>query len=653
MPGHSLNAAFLLVALTVSAQHRVTIDLAQRSKPISRLLFGKFTEHLGRNVYQGAWAQTVPNPDFAPATRWPNQDALKRRLTRAPAEGVAPFWTVSGAVRPRYVREGIRDIQELTAGEGGGSLETSLYLPLHRTGMYELTLKAQADRPTKVRISVLTGPGRRLGEMAVAVNESWSETRRTFQLDRTGHASGDASLLRLEIGEGVTVSLSRILLFPADHLQGWEPEVVRYLREARLPILRFPGGNFVSGYHWQDGVGPLDGRPALPNPAWAEMEWNHVGTDEWLRLCELVGAEPLICINAGNASPDEARRWVEYCNGSTSTPMGRLRAANGHPKPYGVRYWEIGNELYGNWQLGHTDGPGYAERYAHFVKAMRLADPNLLFIANGHTAGGWNQAIVDRNGPDVRSISDHPLIGGGVPADADPIEVWKELVAFADGYADRVRTLIAEPMRRAGLEPKAAITEMQIFTNRPGLPNNESIAEALWLASLLHAAIRSDGLIELITHSALLNHGGGLGKNRSVIFADPVWWTTHLYSSQSGTVPVAVRVDSPDFSTSGKYTTRRTNVPYIDAAALLDPSGKTLTAFLVNRHASETFHVRVDATGGNFHPIARRSLLSAETILTRNTWDSPDNVRPVESDTPVSDVVLPPMSLTRLSLQLR
>lgn len=653
MFGRKLLAACLLLAVTAPAQLPLSIDLGQRSKPISRYLFGKFTEHLGRNVYQGAWAQAIPNPEFAPANRWPNAEALQRRLPQKPREGVAPFWKVKDGMRARYVREGIRDIQEVSTGERGGVLETSLFLPLHRTGTYELTLKAQADQSTPARVVVTNEQGRRLGEAKVLIGTSWAESKQVLHLDRAGHTTGDASVLRIEFDAAATVMLSRVLLFPADHVQGWEPEVVRYLREARLSMLRFPGGNFVSGYHWEDGVGPLDRRPALPNPAWPEVEWNHVGTDEWLQLCKLTGAEPLICINAGNATAEEARQWVEYCNGSTSTPMGRLRAGNGHPEPYGVRYWEIGNELYGNWQIGHTDGAGNADRYAHFVKAMRKADPNLLFIANGHSAEGWNAAMVGRNRSTVRSISDHPLIGNNIAADADAMEVWKGLVAFADGYAERVGGLIAEPMRRAGIEPKVAITEMQIFTNRPSLPNNKSIAEALWLASLLHTAIRSNGLVELITHSALLNHGGGLGKNRSVVYAEPVWWATHLYSSQRGTIPVQVRLDSPVFSTSDKYITRRENVPYADAAALLDPSAKSVSVFLINRHPSEMYHVSLTARGGEFAQRAQATLLAAKDILTRNTWDARDSVRPADAEVSTPDIALPPLSLMRVTLRLR
>jgi len=638
-----------LAATAAFAQLRLEIDPSKQSKPISRRLFGKFTEHLGRNVYQGAWAQSVANPEFAPLKRWPNPEALNRRLDSPPVDGVAPFWTASGATSARHLREGVRDIQELAIGKAGGSLETTLHLPLHRTGGYQLSLRARADQPAEASVSVLTSSGRQLVRVTIPIAGGWSVQQRNIQLDRSGHTPGDAATLRLQFAGPNTISLSRVLVFPDDHVNGWEPDVVRFLRDARLPLLRFPGGNFVSGYHWRDGVGPLDQRPALPNPAWNEVEWNHVGMDDWLRLCELTGAEPFICINAGNAGPEEARLWVEYVNGSATTPMGRLRAANGHAKPYNVRLWEVGNELYGNWQIGHTTGPGYAERYPRYVRAMRAADPNILFVANGHDAA-WNNAVVERNGAMVRSISDHPLIGSGIAPESDPLEVWLALVAFADGYLDRLRSLIVEPMKRAGLEPKVAVTEMQIFTNRPSLPNNKTIAEALWLASLLHTSFRSEGLVELITHSALLNHGGGLGKNRSIVYAEPVWWATHLYSSQDGTVPVSVRLDSPTFATSGKYITRRENVPYVDAAGLLDPKTKILSVFLVNRHPAEGYTTSVIVPGAPAS--ARRATLAAKDILARNAWDSPNAIRPEESEAALGSVSLPPLSLTRLTVKL-
>ncbi len=666
-------------AASAPAEARIAIDASVRARPISRYLFGKFTEHLGTNVYQGAWAQIVVNPEFAPARLWPRRDVLERDLKEAAAlfrqpnllddvrRGLTPFWSATGQVRGRWLEARRHYVQELKILDGGGGIETGIFPPLHRTAQYQLTVKARAAQPVELRAEILTVAREKVGEIALPVPNTWAEIRRDFKVHAPGHRKGDPYLLRLTFPGRASVEIDRVLLFPADHVEGWDPEVVDFMKKARLPMLRFPGGNFASGYHWEDGVGPLDSRPVLPNPAWPIIEWNHVGADEWLRLCELVGAEPLICINAGNGSVEEARRWVEYVNGPADSPMGRRRAANGHPKPYGVRYWEIGNELYGRWQIGYTDGEGYALRYAEFIEAMRKADPNLLFIANG--LGGlrrtpdrkayqrpeWNYALVRVNGAEVRSISVHPLIGGRTDPRSDPVDIWKELVAFADGYGDYLETLVAKPMRQAGLEPKVAITEMQIFTHQPALPNNKSIAEPLWLASVLHTCFRSGGLVELLTHSALLNHGGGLSKKRGIVYADPVWWATHLYSTQPGTIPVEVRTESPVFSSKGRYSAPREKVPYLDAAALLDSEGETCTVFVINRHAEAAMQTTLELRGFVAADAVEAVTLSAGSITERNTWENPDRIRPVPSRLTLTGRRLthtfPPLSLTRLTFR--
>jgi alpha-N-arabinofuranosidase len=646
-----------------------------RLEPISRNLFGKFTEHLGRNVYQGAWAQMVVNPEFAPASLWPNGEGIERGLEAASKEfgqeslvrdskfGMAAFWSASEGVRARWIEDGARHLQELRTAVGGGTIATGVFAPLHRVRSFEVKVEGRADRASRVRARLTTVAGEVLGEVSLPLEPERAVVKGRLEARAEGHKKGDPYLFGLVFEGGVTAELERVLVFPSDHVEGWEPEVVEYMRKARLPMLRFPGGNFVSGYHWQDGVGGLNERPVRLNSAWGALEWNHVGTDEWLRLCELVGAEPLICINGGNGTVEEARRWVEYCNGPVDSPMGKLRGANGHRERYGVRYWEIGNELYGAWQTGYTDGSGYAPRYGEFVEAMRRADPNLLFIANGlgklrRTDGGheppyWNQELVKRNGSTVRSISVHPLEASNAPEDADPLEVWRELVAFADGYVEYLDKLVGEPMRQGGLTPKVAITEMQIFTRYRSLPTNKSIAEALWLGSMIHSCLRSGGLVEMLTHSALLNHGGGLGKNRGVVFADPVWWTTHLYGSQPGTVPVSVKTESEVFAVEGKYLEKRENVPYVDAAGLLDADGRVLTVFVINRHPEETAAATLTLKGFTGQQTVETLMVAADSLTTRNAWDAPDRVALQQSRTTLRErrveARFPALSLTRLT----
>jgi len=612
--------------------------------PISRALFGKFTEHLGRNVYGGAWAQALENPGFEPQERWGNPAELHRRLrlmeqhvalpglAQAPLLGVAPWWTplneheATFTLRPQGING---TCQELIVHEPEAGLQTFAFLPLHRVRSYQLSLWVRNIGPEEnaLRVSLkrpADGTVITTARQTVAPGD-WRNLEFTLNIPSSVAVhKGEVLHLSLALEEPGTVWLDQCLMFPSDHIEGWDPEVVAYMREARLPMLRFPGGNFSSGYHWQDGIGPLDSRPAEPNPAWFGVEWNHVGTDEWLRLCEQVGAEPLICVNAGNGTPEEAAAWVEYCNGDMSTPMGRLRAENGHPEPYGVKHWEIGNELYGSWQIGHTDAQGYAERYAQFHRAMSAVDPTIEFIACGYDAH-WNRTVVQHNPGSVRSFSVHTLPGSHIPRGADPLEVYLELMGFLESYPEELRSRAA-PMAELGIAPRLAITELQIFTNKAELPNNKTLTEALWTAGIYNLAIRSKGAIELVTHSALVNHGGGLTKLFGVVYPDPVWWTTHLYSTMAGAQPLALQIAGPGFNTEGRWFSPVVDAPYLDGVALLDATGEELTLFVVNRHPESALAARIRLHGFSPAEEAAVSILSGESFMSQNSWQDPEAV---------------------------
>ena len=652
-------------SLTAAVRVRAEPTEVLRTRAVDRRLFGKFTEHLGQNVYGGAWAQLLSNPGFAPASAWPDRSALLQRLQEAgPGLGLPglasalvddlpPWWLATGDLRlRREERRGRPVLRLLSARGGGGWLVTPVHLPVQRTCRYRLELRLRSDVP--LGVSLRHGGREPWAGAELPPAPAWT----THELALPG--SADAALpppgtpfhLALEpLGAGC-VEVRSCLLLPDDHLEGWDPEVVGFLRAARLPLLRFPGGNFASGYHWRDGVGPAEDRPVLPNPAWPEVEWNHVGTDEWLRLCELVGCEPLICVNAGDGTPEEAAAWVQYCNAAPDTPLGAWRALNGHPAPYGVRLWEVGNELYGSWQVGATDAAGYAGRYRRFAEAMRAADPAIRLIANGDSAA-WNRTLVHAAATEVQALSHHCLYGG-FPADADPRRVYLEHMAFTPAYR-QLWDELAEPLREVGRAPRLAITEQQVFTRGPDLPSNATLTEAIWTASILNEAIRSDGLVELLTHSALINHGGGLRKECGVVYAQPVWWTTHLYAEAPGPLyRLELDVDSPEFSVRGYRLRTAAAAPYLDAVGLADSSGAVLYFFLVNRHPDCALRVRLTLpAGGSAFRFAERQTLSGESFMARNTRTDPDQVRPVAQHHPwnaAETVHLPPCSLVRLRL---
>ncbi|MER3474664.1 MAG: hypothetical protein C4335_11670 [Armatimonadota bacterium] len=524
---------------------RLEVFTHQRSEQaITPRLFGKFTEHLGRNVYHGIWAQVLVNPGFEPAQAflyggrppsetlphhqawWGVPDAvtrpLLRRLEESLREGVAYAWLRFGEGEARYTLDGDRvnsetsqciEVRSLGTREVG--IAQPIFLPLHRQKRFVLTVWAKGSAGNLLA-SIRSADERRvLAEgRAGRLTDRWRKYTLRLSVDASGMERGELLLFTLGVDAPGTVWLDQCFLFPADHLKGFDPDAVKACKQAKLPILRFPGGNFVSGYHWEDGVGPIDERPLRPNPAWHDVvEYNHVGTDEYMALCRAIGCEPLICVNAGNGTPEEAARWVEYCNGSPNTPQGRRRAENGHPEPYNVRYWEIGNELWGDWQIGHCTREEYAERYRRFVQAMKAVDPTIEVIACGQDAR-WNEPLIERCADILRSLSIHTLIAHSVPPNAPVEKVYRSIAAFPVWYEEHLAELGRQMARRVK-PPRIAITELQIMTPNP--VNNQTIAEAIYLSGVVNTSIRLGDLLELITHSALMNHGGGLRKHREFV----------------------------------------------------------------------------------------------------------------------------------------
>jgi alpha-N-arabinofuranosidase len=306
--------------------------------------------------------------------------------------------------------------------------------------------------------------------------------------------------------------------------------------------------------------------------------------------------------------------------------MGKLRAANGHPEPFNIRYWEIGNELYGKWQIGHCTAEEYALRYREFVEAMRRRDPKIRFIANGDNLD-WNEPLVERCPDILRSVSLHTLIGGGMPETTAPEKVWWSVAGYPWEYRHQLQQL-SDQLRNHVPRGVLAITELQIFTNRANLPNNAGLAEALFWAGTVNTAVRAGDRVEMITHSALVNHGGGLRKQREVVYPNPVYLARKLYATQPGRWPVAVRVEGAAFS-----TTRLHNLPAVQEAPLLDvlaltsDAGDKLVLLVTNRHAHDPMGAEVTLAG--FTPARRATWqwITGDSILAANSLENPRAVK--------------------------
>ena len=650
----SANAMITVALIMTMSATGASIDVypAERAgQPIDRRLFGKFTEHLWENVYNGMWAQVLRNPGFEPDENFGNAQSVRGRMARVLAglsaqvapesyQGMPLWWVRFGrgegavtAVGDAFNSQGAVRIAATSLATPQFGVAQPIYLPAHRQRRYEFSIAARGSAPGGMVVAIRNGgegfPGVASATIA-GPGEGWRKYTCTLDIPAGELRPGEAAILSIALTQPGEVLLDQAFLFPADHVDGFDPDVIRHLRDSKLPLLRWPGGNFVSSYHWEDGIGPADERPTRPNPAWAVTEPNHVGTDEFMTFCRHVGCEPMICLNAGDGTPEEAARWVEYCNGGPETEQGKRRAANGHPEPYNVSIWEIGNEIYGRWQVGHCDSKEYARRYRAFYEAMRAIDPTIRFIANGHDEA-WNAELIKADPDILRSLSVHPLTDGGMPQDADPVQSYLGWMSYAHGAGERLRRLRAQ-MRAGGIEPRIAVTELQIMRSQNPLPGHHNQTEALVLSGFVNAAIRSGGEVELITHSALVNHGGGLRKQFEIVYPNPVHWAHQLYSTQPGTWPVRAQTACETFSVERFHgLPAGKDIPYLDTVALADGNGEVLSLLVTNRHPDEAIEATIRLHGFAAGKAVVRTL-AGDSFLARNTWDQPDEVKIEESD---------------------
>lgn len=356
------------------------IDAARTGAPVSPWIFGGYMEPATTRV----WAEMLVDRKFAnPVTSaaTPPPPAFLRRFAGEPFKPVGPDGTVemdterpfAGKHSPRIRLHGaeLRGIQQSKLRlRGGKSYSGRVYLA--------------GDSGAKVVVRLVWGPGTH-DSQTVAI-PALSREYRNFPLRFL--AAADAEDARLEIlgsGSGV-FHVGTVSLMPADNVQGFHAGMIRYLKDAGFKMAKWPGGNFVSGYDWYDGIGDVDKRPPRHQAMWnSRVESNDVGLHEFIAFCRLLGAEPDLTINSGFGSAREAAEQVEYCNGAVTTRLGKLRAQNGHPEPFNVRLWCIGNEMYGPWQFGRMSLNQYWEKHNRIVEAMKRVDPAIKVVLSGAT----------------------------------------------------------------------------------------------------------------------------------------------------------------------------------------------------------------------------------------------------------------------------
>jgi alpha-N-arabinofuranosidase len=423
-------------------------------------------------------------------------------------------------------------------------------------------------------------------------------------------------------------------------------DVVELVKALKPPLIRYPGGNFASGYHWEEGIGPKDQRPAHEDKAWHTLDANQVGTDEFMAFCEAVDTEPFLVINDGSGTPEEAARWVAYCNDPPETEQGSRRAANGHPEPYNVNLWGLGNEVWGDWQIGHTDADGYVERIKPFIAAMRAADPEIKLVAVGmdmqpgdpRGAEEWNRAVLKGIGDQIDYLSFHVYQPDetGYREQYDEKELYHSLISAPYSTEDAIRRM-ADLIKKLVPDRQIGVALDEYNVKLPPEPGARSMhdltytqRDGLYVAGMLNAFHRQCETLQIANIALLVNTLPLIVKPADQpAYATPLYFPYKLYSQMEPEV-LSAAYWSPVFHAEGlgENIVSRNQVPYIEFTATRSRNHERIVLGITNRHPLKTARIMVNlkGEGGEDYHAVSAQMMTGPDPLAANTAEAPDTV---------------------------
>jgi alpha-N-arabinofuranosidase len=368
-----------------------SVETTKVDQPISQYEYGMFIEHIGSLIYRSLWSEMLDDRKFYfPIS---SKEAEPARAPSGPMRNMQlRKWRPVGP--DAFV---VMDKDDPFVGDASPRVQVDPSTPhgIRQSGLALVKGKQYTGRiilrgTSGARVNVTLSWGEAANDRQTVSVSALPGNYRKYPFTFTAKADTTEGILEITGTGSGNFHIGTVSLMPADNVQGFRPDTLALLRQLRSGFWRLPGGNFLSGWSWYDSVGDIDKRPPMFDHAWNAMQTNDVGIDEFMTLCKLIGVEPYICVNAGFGDAHSAAEEVEYINGSVSTRLGALRARHGHPEPYHVKFWNIGNEPWGTFQLGHTDLKYYVLKHNEFAKAMRKADPSITLIASGQMLEDMN-----------------------------------------------------------------------------------------------------------------------------------------------------------------------------------------------------------------------------------------------------------------------
>jgi alpha-N-arabinofuranosidase len=641
------------VAICQAPAITATVDVAKTGAPISKNIYGQFLEHGGDIVNTGIWSEMLVDRKFfyPVATVAPTLPPAMGNAAGNPRYANVPkrWWAPIGG-------DGVvtMDRQAPYTGDQTPAVHLSMTEPhglrqmgilVHGKKTYSGRVVISSSPRAVVKATLIWGNGPNARQTITL--HTISRGYRTYPLRYTAGADSDNATLEIT-GTGTgEFHVGAVSLMPADNIDGFRPEIIAVLKQLRFGVLRFPGGNFVSSYEWRYGVGDIDKRPPIFDPVWHALQPNDVGTDEFLTLCKLLGVDPYITVNAGFGDAWSARELVEYTNGAATTPMGKWRAQNGHPAPYNVKLWGIGNEPWGDYQMGAMALPQYEVKHNLFAKEMKKIDPSITLIAGGAmpdvmegadqsrringqyvpdylSSADWTGQLLLHCLPNIDMVSEHYYASGTEHTDMKlgkkvPISPPLSFIELQRAAAVQVRAkyehyekyLELIPALRAKPVP-IAIDEWAYFL--PGKRDSYHTVPAY--AWAFHEMFRHSDIFQMAN---LTFATSTFSSNGTEAVLNPTGLLFKMYRDHFGVIPVEVGGNSPQpkpaFPAGGDQPAVNPGSPTypLDVSAALSDDRKTLAIAVLNPSDTEqSIHLDIHgatlASSGKLWRMAPKSI---------------------------------------------
>lgn len=441
---------------------------------------------------------------------------------------------------------------------------------------------------------------------------------------------------------------------PQANADGFRKDVIEATKDLGVSIIRWPGGNFVSGYHWEDGIGPLDKRPKRKDLAWGDTEPNTVGTDEWLKFSQATGAEPYICVNLGTGSLDEARNWVEYCNAKPGLYYSDLRVKNGHPEPYRVKYWGLGNEMDGEWQMGHKNAEDYSKFALEAAKLMKWSDDSIKLIASGSSNyvrdwADWNRTVLEKLHNYIDYISLHHYSSNRDQNHDAFMAVTTRVensIKITEGIINEVRSKY-----RMKKPIYIAFDEYNVWYrvfNEGKLEEHYNLQDALVVAMYLNVFVRNAHIVKMANMAQLVNVIAPMMITNGKLWKQPIYFPLQLFARNCHGTALNTWVECDRYDAG-----ENRGIPYLDVTTVHNEKTGELIINVVNRHKDKAIETTIQNQTGKLAATAFVSEVNSASLTDENNErEEKVNVisREIKTKGDLITYTFPPHSFTQIKI---